>query len=434
MLKYFLELEYSFMSNLRELLSIFLSLIERQESEILDFKRDAYNLSREDKKLELVKDIVCMYNTPRDEDAHIILGVKEYTDRPKDLFGIDLNTINSKHLDQSSMQSIFHMKDIEIEPFPVFRTEVIQYGEKTFAIITIPFNKEVGPCRVIKSRYDALKSDRNILYFRRGTDNDHTKNTDEVYRIMQWFRSEVVHDHSAQEPLQWDQFLDSSCINGISGFDLSRKYILITSPLRNKNIEKLPVLGEIPATLVLDFDPQSDIDGLLHEVQGNLKRSLHTLVKRERPTINPDGTTYWFFVRGLEGKEGTLETGNYKAWKKSYSAEIVEQLRNFAKAISPVPITCIILWYETPHLIRHLQTILNSIQVAFEDAVEFVIATQYPGEVQEIENEIDIKIVDINLNQLCSGLDVIFSSEEGIEKNEYLLPSLLLRLKKASVF
>jgi hypothetical protein len=27
------------------------------------------------------------------------------------------------------------------------------------------------------------------------------------------------------------------------------------------------------------------------------------------------------------------------------------------------------------------------------------------------------------LNQLCSGLDVVFSSEEGIEKNEYLLPS-----------
>lgn len=131
------------MSGQQELSSLFLSLVERQESEILDFKRDAYNLSREDKKLELMKDIMCMYNTPRDKDAHIVLGVKEYTDRPKDLLGVDLGTVNAKHLDQSSMQSVFHMRDVEIEPFPVFRTEVIQYERKTFAIITIPCNKEV---------------------------------------------------------------------------------------------------------------------------------------------------------------------------------------------------------------------------------------------------------------------------------------------------
>lgn len=407
------------MSGQQELLSLFLSLVERQESEILDFKRDAYNLSREDKKLELVKDIMCMYNTPRNEDAHIVLGVKKFSNGGTDLLGIDSST-NSQHLDQSDLQGIFLGKFI-IEPFPKFQIDILQYDGKIFGIITIPV-RNLGPCKVINGDGEKLKSGSHI-YFRRGPSNDLTRSPEETYSIMQWFQSSNAQILSSEESLQWDYFLEASCINNTSGFDLSRKYILITSPLRDKNIEKLPVLGEIPATLVLDFDPQSDIDGLLHEVQGNLKKSLHTLVKRERPTINPDGTTYWFFVRGLEGKEGTVEIGDYKAWQRNYRSEIGEQLRNFAKAISPIPITCIIFWYEEPQLIRHLQMILGSIQEAFQDAVEFVVATKYPGEVQEIENEIDVKIVDIDLNQLCSGLDVVFSNEEGVEKNEHLLPS-----------
>ncbi|MEH2068670.1 MAG: ATP-binding protein [Nostoc sp.] len=120
------------MTNQQELLSLFQSLIERQESEILDFKRDAYNLSEEDEKLALVKDIVCMYNTPRTEDAHIVIGVKEYTTSPKDVCGIDLSTTNPKHLDQSSMQSAFQLKGLEIEPFPSFRVETLQIAAAIF--------------------------------------------------------------------------------------------------------------------------------------------------------------------------------------------------------------------------------------------------------------------------------------------------------------
>ncbi|MBC6454144.1 MAG: putative DNA binding domain-containing protein [Hormoscilla sp. SP5CHS1] len=85
-------------------------MIQRNESETIEFKVEAYNLSIKEKQVDLVKDIVCMYNTPRKEDAHIILGVKEYTDRPKDIRGIDLSTTNPKHLDQSSMQSKVHFK------------------------------------------------------------------------------------------------------------------------------------------------------------------------------------------------------------------------------------------------------------------------------------------------------------------------------------
>lgn len=113
------------MINQQELLSIFLFLIERQESEVLDFKRDAYNLSEEANQLELVKDILCMYNTPREEDAHIVLGVKEQKNRPNQLVGIDPST-NPQHLDQSDLQGLF-LEKFRVEPFPEFRIEILQY-------------------------------------------------------------------------------------------------------------------------------------------------------------------------------------------------------------------------------------------------------------------------------------------------------------------
>jgi len=407
------------MTNQQEILSLFQSLVALQESDFLDFKRDAYNLSEESKKLELVKDIMCMYNTPREGDAHIVLGVKEQKAEPHDLFGIDPDT-NPQHLDQSDLQRIF-LEKFRVEPCPEFRIDILKYDEKDFGIITIPVRK-VGPCKVSNGDGEKLKSGSHI-YFRRGATNDMTRTPEETYSIMQWFQNDPTQSIFSQQQSGWDQFLEASSIDNISGFDLSRKYILVASPLRDEITKNLPILGEIPATLVLDFDPQSDVSGLLHEVQGRLKRSLHTLVKRDRPTINPEGTTYWFFTRGLDGREGTLEIGDYKVWKRNYAGEIGEQLRNFTRAVNPVPITCIVLWYQDPHLARHLQLVLSSIEEAFENAVEFVIVTHYPGELQEIKNEIDVEIININIHELCSGLNVLISSGGSMEANEYLLPS-----------
>jgi tetratricopeptide (TPR) repeat protein len=407
------------MTDPQKLLSLFQSLVALQESNILDFKRDAYNLSDESKQLALVKDIMCMYNTPREGDAHIIIGVKEHKTKPHDLFGIDPGT-NPQHLDQSDLQRLF-LEKFRVEPCPEFKIDILKYDGNDFGIITIPARK-IGPCRVSNGDGEKLKSGSHI-YFRRGASNDVTRTPEETYSIMQWFQNDPARSIVSQQQSSWDRFLEVSSIDNSSGFDFSRKYILVVSSLRDEIVSNLPILGEIPATLVLDFDPQSDVSGLLHEVQSRIKRSLHTLVKRDRPTINPEGTTYWFFARGLDGREGTLEIGEYKAWKKSYAIEIDEQLKNFARAINPVPITCLILWYQDPHLARHLQSVLSSIEKSFENAVEFVIVTHYPGELQEINNEIDAEIVNINIHELCSGLNVLLSSGGGIKASEYLLPS-----------
>jgi len=52
----------------------FAKLIQRMEGETLDFKRDSYDISVEVDKFALVKDVICMANTPREEESYIVLA------------------------------------------------------------------------------------------------------------------------------------------------------------------------------------------------------------------------------------------------------------------------------------------------------------------------------------------------------------------------
>ena len=53
------------------------NLLERQESDDLDFKSGQYNFTNERGKSKFIKDIVAMANTPRNGPAYILVGVQE---------------------------------------------------------------------------------------------------------------------------------------------------------------------------------------------------------------------------------------------------------------------------------------------------------------------------------------------------------------------
>jgi len=63
------------MTDDRELIPLLLS---RMESDILDFKKSQYRIGQvasNEQKSDLIKDIICMANTPRPEPAYIVIGV-----------------------------------------------------------------------------------------------------------------------------------------------------------------------------------------------------------------------------------------------------------------------------------------------------------------------------------------------------------------------
>jgi len=58
----------------------FLDLLKQPEGETLDFKRRGYDLSEDESQFDLIVDILCMANTPRESTSFIILGVNKHPD------------------------------------------------------------------------------------------------------------------------------------------------------------------------------------------------------------------------------------------------------------------------------------------------------------------------------------------------------------------
>ena len=143
---------------------------------------------------------------------------------------------------------------------------------------------------------------------------------------------------------------------------------------------------------------------------------------RDRPTLNPDRSTYWFYARGLTGRAETIATGPWREWKSQYGNELKEQLSRLTAAISPAPVTCIALWYDTT-LILHLRSFMEDALSTLQDAVEFVILTKHPADLQSVAAEYGAVLLDIPLHHLCSGLQSVLPQTLPIEQEACELPS-----------
>jgi hypothetical protein len=219
----------------------------------------------------------------------------------------------------------------------------------------------------------------------------------DINSISEWVRGGTVRSSSTAEPQSeaWEKFL-----RAVHRLELGRRYILITSPIEHADF--LSSISKIPWTGAIDFDPNSDTSGLLKSIRPLLEmhRSLHQLVAGDRPSISPDTAVYWFYSRGLTGRDDTLQVGLWRDCAKRYSLELREQLQNLASSISPAATTCIVLWYQND-LTRHLQSTLEIALGAFGDALDVVIISDDPAALGSVAAESGATLVDIPLHQLC---------------------------------
>lgn len=394
--------------------SEFLALLHRPEGETLDFKGKAYNLTSDLDKADYIKDVICMANTPRDETSYILLGVKKHNDGTFELWGLDT------YLDDADLQAQFPAR---VQPVPEFTYEVFSYEGKDFGIITIP-PRRIGPCLPIKDfpgpsdgRPHTILRQYQI-YFRRGSRNDIATSPEDIQHIMRWVEGTDT-TTSVAAGYAWEEFLRVT-----HQFEPSRRYILLAPPLHTEDTDHIAALGKLPWSMVFDFDPNSETAGLQRAIGPVLEshRSLHRVVLRDRPTLNPDRSTYWFYARGLTGRSETIATGPWREWKQQYGNELKEQLSRLTAAISPAPVTCIALWYDTT-LISHLRSFMEDALSTLQDAVEFVILTKHPADLQSVAAEYGAVLLDIPLHHLCSGLQSFLPQTFPIEQEACELPS-----------
>lgn len=394
-------------------------LLPKLEGSTLDFKSKAYNFSYEPDCAKFVKDILCMANTPREETAHIVLGVKKNTDGSYELWGVN------QHPDDEILQSQFTER---VRPLPSFRYDVVSHQGKSFGVISI-LPDHSGPYLPLKD-FPTPKEGRsqtilrqNQVYFRRGSKND-LATTEDLRYILHWMISGSAQPSFPLETRgeEWEEFIKVTY-----KFNFARRYILLTAPISPKytETEYISVFGKLPWSFVLDFDPESEMTGLLKTTKSALeeRRNLHYVVFREKPVINADKATYWYFARGLTGRAETVSTGSWYDWKTLYRNDLSEQFKRIAAAINPLPVTCVVLWYDNPGLMQHLRSALENALETLQD-IEFVIATEHPADLQPVAADFNAKLIDIPFHQLCSGLQSQVESE-GTHSEEHIctLPS-----------
>ena len=105
----------------------FQELLAGAEGETLDFKQDLYDLPSD--RTALNKDILAMSNTPRDDAAHIVFGVRWAPESGSTVLGVN------RQLDDAQLQDAF--RQTKIHPLPRFTYTPFEFEGRQVGVLEI---------------------------------------------------------------------------------------------------------------------------------------------------------------------------------------------------------------------------------------------------------------------------------------------------------
>ena len=386
------------------------SLLERPESDTLDFKSTSYDLSDKRKKRDLAKDLASLANTPREGEAHIVLGVKKRRDGSFNLIGID------KEFDDAELQSVARSL---LEPIPRFKYHTIEHDGIVLGLITIPAGQQ-SP--VAPRKTEDLGFVRGSIYFRRGSQND-VASMQEQGRIWEWFHDGAVTDISpnpyALEPA-WSRYLTE-----VAELSNAERHILVVDDRLREDADDLSGIGAGPWAFVFDFDTRSDVDGLLASVRSTVERhrAIHIRVKGDpRTSRSPDFTTTWFFVRGLEGRIDSIATGSTRDWRRAYRQVLSDECDRLAGELAPATVHVTIVWRDG-EFNDHLTEVLRSLDESLHDLFRPVFVTEAPAACESLAGEFGAPVIEMPLHQFARGVQQVVWEKQPFGSGTISLPS-----------
>ena len=229
--------------------------------------------------------------------------------------------------------------------------------------------------------------------------------------------------HAAKEgKADWEEWLKIS--KELKHFDTdSNQYILVVDKINAADAPYVTSLGSIPWKLVLDLDPDSDIDGLLNKISPDVASGVvvsHTpsqLANGQR--VIDSRRIQWVFVNGKnKDTDQDAPKSKFSDWNKSFSAAIFRLIDECClKFDNMKPTFCIILNMQNSsmkiadRLIENIDSIFDSYN--FESKYVF------------FESEFDVENYP---NSLRSPLSIKFlsygiHSQIGHANTQYNLPS-----------
>ncbi|HJR09558.1 MAG TPA: hypothetical protein VJ842_20010 [Pyrinomonadaceae bacterium] len=197
---------------------------------------------------------------------------------------------------------------------------------------------------------------------------------------------------------QWDGFV-SACHD----FDKDRGlYFLITGPQAEADLPLLSAIGRIGWSAVLDFDPNTQDQGLYKHASSELRkhRSLHLMTFEEDVPLNPKRATYWYAARGLTGRSSTLpEDNGWIKWNRMYYQHLQKFFSDVASTVGSL-ITVVVLWDN----LEYVRKVCDFIDQVFGDRAEFVIAVPNPQRFDSLASVYNTQSFPLSGRQIAIGI------------------------------
>ncbi|MFL6674055.1 MAG: RNA-binding domain-containing protein [Massilia sp.] len=405
--------------------SKFQQLLCESESQLLDFKLEPYDFSASDpeeksrRRAKFVKDIVSFANTPRSTSAYIILGVKKHADGKLELRGIQT------HIDDNEYQQCV---EAWVYPFPFFSYQEVTFEGKQFGVIEIPCELALaGPFFPTTQSRGGEMLRPAVLYWRRGSKNTEAAAEERNY-IHSWFAKKVESPLPLSPTPEWTRFSSLAALG-----QFGHRYVLLLGLDRAAQYEESSALAALDWGLVIDFDPNSESDGVLSKVRPTLsqRRAIHISTKGDALTSTTNRSTDWYFSRGLRGRESSIPGVKWKDWLNAYSSDFRTRLERFA-ASGVAPVIAIAVWTDSSleqHLRRSLETVLET----FGETASLVVVTDTAGNFTKIANEVGADIVELELRHFFNGLSIYQAKLESSAEDIILLPGIEGTEKQISI-
>lgn len=383
--------------------SEFQALIARAEGETLDFKEDGYDL--ENARNAFIKDVLAMANTPREQSAHVVLGVRWTAESGSAVVGL------RRQYDDVEFQAA--IGNGRCQPNPRFTYTPLEFQGMQVGVLDIPVADD-GPYTATKD-FEGLQA--GAIYFRRGTQNDRAVGS-ELKRIVTWFLGGGVGFPVDTNNDAWRHLFEA-----VHRFEPAATYLLAVDRVSATATAPIHALAMVPWRAVIDFDPASDATGFLSSIAGPLGRHrvIHRVVRGEH-RVQPEPGTHWFFARGLSGRQETLSDGIHRTWLKAYKQELGRQLECLAAAVSPTPVVALVLWSDVA-LRNHLRTLIEELHGAFGETVEVVVVSSDAPSFQAITEDAGATFIGMTLRSLCGGVAVHYADLQRAGDPRCVLPT-----------
>ena len=369
-------------------------LLNRQESDDLDFKSQQYKLTDNHSRSKFIKDVVAMANTPRSSSsAYILLGVREQSGKVIGIPGV------ANHPDESELGRIVSGK---VKPTPRFSYRQIQYGDLEIGVIEIPSDQP----GVVVPLSDSGVLRRNVVYIRRNTQNIEA-DPDDLARIFSSTQGTIL----SEPPLHngaWEQ-LYRAC----EAFDPRRIHIAILDRVQGAEARDWAAMASVHWNMIVDFDTGTDTDGnyAVAKEQFSERQALRLSALDDSPAITAR-STMWVAASGLDSRPTTKPSENWRDWNRTKAPQLERIMDELARLTEPAPVTLLVFGGDT----SHVSTTCEILDRVFTDRVDYIFASSNWEPYTSIGERFEASTVPISFSSVCQGLREIRQGTEPIKE------------------